>query len=59
MIDSLPQEFTDFMKFYQNIEVRKIVYRTDKAGYSFLRYLAHSYYRNELIPDEWRMHINE
>lgn len=32
-------------------------YRTDKAGYSFLRYLAHSYYKNEILPEEWRQYI--
>jgi len=30
-------------------------YRTDKSGFDFLRYLAHSYYKNEILPEEWRI----
>lgn len=37
--------------------ITSISYRSDKAGYSFLRYLAHSYYKNELLPEEWRINL--
>lgn len=29
-------------------------YRTDKAGFPFLKTLAHIYYENEFFPDDWR-----
>lgn len=44
-------------EFKEDIEERhfeSIEYRTDKAGYPFLRKLAHIYYKNELFVDEWR-----
>lgn len=34
-------------------------YVTDNLGLSCIRYLAHSYYKNEILPDEWRELINE
>ncbi|MEH7889524.1 hypothetical protein [Elizabethkingia meningoseptica] len=34
-------------------------YRTDDAGLPFLRYLAHSYFKNEILPEEWRVYINK
>jgi hypothetical protein len=43
--------------FKEDIEARdfeSIDYRTDKAGYPFLRKLAHIYFKNELFVDEWR-----
>ena len=36
----------------------KYKYRTDSAGYKFLRYLSHSYYKNEIFADEWRSLID-
>jgi hypothetical protein len=35
-------------------DFESIEYRTDKAGFPFLRKLAHIYYKNELFVDEWR-----
>lgn len=32
----------------------KINYRTDEAGFPFLRILAHKYFKNEIFPNEWR-----
>lgn len=34
-------------------------YKTDKLGLSCLRYLAHSYFKNELLPEEWRTLIED
>ena len=44
-------------EFKEDIESRDfdcIEYRTDKAGFPFLRKLAHIYFKNELFVDEWR-----
>jgi len=35
-------------------EYDSIEYRTDAAGFPFLRKLAHIYFKNELFADEWR-----
>ena len=32
-------------------------YRTDKAGYSFLRDLAHIYNKTPYFPDKWRIYL--
>lgn len=34
-------------------------YATDNLGFSCIRYLAHSYYKNEILPNEWRELIND
>lgn len=34
-------------------------YVTDTLGLSCIRYLAHSYYKNEILPEEWRELIND
>jgi len=48
----------DFEKFKKKIEDRKnefeYKYRTDEAGYPFLRDLAHIYFRTPYFPDKWR-----
>ena len=31
---------------------------TDTIGLSCIRYLAHSYFKNEILPEEWRQYIN-
>lgn len=33
-------------------------YRTDKAGFPFLRKLAHIYFKNEFFVDEWRKKLS-
>ena len=51
----------DFEKFKQSVKeklVKPYEFRTDKNGYNFLRYLAHSYYKNEILPNEWRILIS-
>lgn len=56
-IQELPAEFSDFKDLIKKQQSHNHIYRTDKSGLSYLRYLAHSYYKNELMPDEWRIHF--
>jgi hypothetical protein len=48
----------DFENFKQKILARKqefeYVYRTDKSGFSFLRDIAHLFYKTPYFPDKWR-----
>ena len=44
----------DFRSSIKARQFDKIDYRTDKAGFPQLKYLAHLYYKNELFPAEWR-----
>lgn len=62
-IERKPDETTfwvndpDFQKFKEfTISKQDVIprYRTDNQGMDFLRYLAHSYYKNEILPEEWR-----
>lgn len=46
--------FNDFKKSVIAKKEPLIEFRTDKLGLSFIRYLAHSYYKNEILPNEWR-----
>lgn len=47
--------FEDFKNEYQKrIKEFEYDYRTDKAGYSFLRNLAHIYFQIPYFPDKWR-----
>jgi len=57
-IEPLPEKYEDFRKKVLDYKVDEIAYRTDIAGFSYLRYLAHSYFKNELVPDEWRKFID-
>ena len=48
---------TTLQEFKEDIDSREfdsIEYRTDKAGFPFLRKLAHIYFKNEFFVDEWR-----
>lgn len=65
-IDKLPMSFKplkdelDFELFKESILKKRkslIEYKTDKNGFGFLRYLAHSFYKNEILPEEWRIYI--
>lgn len=51
-------EDLDFVSFKEKLLKRKdefqYEYRTDKAGYFFLRDLAHIYYNTPFFPDKWR-----
>lgn len=61
-IESLPPLPDDFNEFKKSVKVKEIQafnYRTDLAGFPFLRTLAHSYFKNEIFPSEWRKHIVE
>ena len=53
LINDLP-----FEEFKEKMEKRKdefiYEYRTDKAGYSFLKDLAHFYFQTPYFPDKWR-----
>lgn len=58
---SLTKNFSEeltFPDFKNKIEKRKSEfeydYRTDKAGYPFLRNLAHIYFMTPYFPDKWR-----
>lgn len=53
-IDSLPEDFEEFKTKVKAKIIAKPNYRTDKQGFSFLRYLTHSYFKNEILPEEWR-----
>ncbi|MFW0717390.1 hypothetical protein [Pedobacter sp. N23S346] len=52
---SLKSSFKDFREWMCTKPIEKINYRTDKAGFSYLRTLAHIYYKNEFFPDFWRI----
>lgn len=52
----------DFKEFKKSILDKKEPlnsYKTDKLGLSCIRYLAHSYFKNEILPEEWRELIEE
>lgn len=47
----------DFSEFKKSVLEKKEPinsYKTDKLGLSCIRYLAHSYFKNEILPEEWR-----
>lgn len=46
------QEFGE--KFEKCKDEFSYKYRTDKAGYGFIRQLAHYYFKTPYFPDEWR-----
>jgi len=51
------KEDADFEDFKKTIAEKKDTvkeYRTDKVGLNFIRYLAHSFFKNEILPNEWR-----
>lgn len=50
----LKSTLKEFKKDITGREFHSIEYRTDKAGFPFLRKLAHIYFKNELFVDEWR-----
>ena len=52
----------DFKEFKISVIEKKEApnqYETDSLGLSCLRYLAHSYFKNEILPVEWRELIEE
>lgn len=42
------------LEYQKRIDEFQYDYRTDKAGYSFLRNLAHIYFQIPYFPDKWR-----
>jgi hypothetical protein len=52
-------DFTEFKKSVLEKRETPIHYQTDQLGLSCVRYLAHSYYKNEILPQEWRALMNE
>jgi hypothetical protein len=47
----------DFSHFKKSVLEKKEImnhYQTDVLGLSCIRYLAHSYFKNEILPEEWR-----
>jgi hypothetical protein len=57
--DKLTDDFEDFKKKVEKHEIQVRDYRTDRAGFPFLRYLAHSYFHNEILPEEWRKYLHQ
>ena len=61
---SLTKDFKDklsFEDFKKDLEKRKdefqYEYRTDEAGFPFLKDLAHIYFQTPYFPDKWRSDI--
>lgn len=52
-----PQTPNEYFKILNSIPVDLTTYRTDKAGFSFLRILAHFYYKTEFFPADWRVSL--
>lgn len=51
-------DFKNFkLEYEKRIDEFKYDYRTDNAGYSFLRNLAHIYFQIPYFPDKWRVII--
>ena len=61
-LKKFPDKKISFEEFKDKIRARKdefmYDYRTDKAGYPFLRKLAHIYNSTPFFPDEWRPFMN-
>ncbi len=53
----LPEKFKDFKSMVKGKPVKMYEYRTDKAGFPFLRTLAHTYFKNEPFAEEWRSQL--
>lgn len=52
--DDLPEDFEEFKKAVKNKKHDTLSYITDNLGFPFLRILAHTYFKNEIFPNEWR-----
>lgn len=50
----LPEDFKTFKAAINEKKLLRREYKTDAVGFPFLRILAHVYYQNEWLPDEWR-----
>ncbi|PHS03557.1 MAG: hypothetical protein COA88_15620 [Kordia sp.] len=52
-------DFSEFKKLVLEKKELPNSYETDTLGLSCIRYLAHSYFKNEILPEEWRELIEE
>jgi hypothetical protein len=52
-------DFKEFKKSVLEKKEKPIAYKTDALGLSCIRYLAHSYFKNEILPEEWRKLIKD
>ncbi len=58
----LLKDEADFIEFKKSVLEKKeppISFKTDILGLSCVRYLAHSYFKNEILPEEWRELIKD
>ncbi|MDB5282800.1 MAG: hypothetical protein JWO06_1875 [Bacteroidota bacterium] len=53
-VEGFPATLKEYRDKLINSKADQIAFRTDAAGFPFLRLLAHLYYKNELTPFEWR-----
>ncbi|CEJ70095.1 hypothetical protein BN1195_02399 [Chryseobacterium oranimense G311] len=51
--------FQEFRKSVLDKSEKPNQYQTDEIGLSCIRYLAHSYFKNEILPEEWRILIDK
>ena len=51
---TLPLTLQEYKENLNKKQAGKVLFRTEKAGYSFLITLARSFYKNEPFPDDWR-----
>jgi hypothetical protein len=51
--------FKDFKKSILEKSKSPNSFKTDSLGLSCIRYLAHSYFKNEIFPEEWRGLLKE
>ncbi|WP_336516457.1 hypothetical protein [Pollutibacter soli] len=54
----LPPLFSEFKAQLKSTLAPKRNYVTDRLGLFHLRLLAHIYYKNEFLPDEWRRYLD-
>ncbi len=52
-------DFKEFKKVVLEKKEQLKIYETDILGLSCIRYLAHSYFKNEILPEEWRVLIKQ
>jgi hypothetical protein len=50
----LPQTFVEYRDKLKTLPLTTFSYRTDQAGYPYLRALAHVFYKTDIFPEEWR-----
>lgn len=50
----LPEIFADYKSNLKGMDLIQREYKTDLVGFPFLRLLAHIYFANDFLPEEWR-----